>query len=246
MSVARLLVIIPAWNEEATVGAVVDEVTRDLPDADVLVVDDGSTDATAAKAKAAGAPVLSLPYNLGVGGALRAGFRYAHRNGYDVAVQVDADGQHAPREVVRLVEALGDADLVIGARFAGKGDYLVRGPRRWAMRVLAWWTSRLAHTRLTDATSGFRAANRRVIALFAHEYPQEYMGDTVEALVMAARAGMRVRQVPVEMRERQGGEASQSAAKATVYLLRALLVLLLSTIRKRPQVGPAAREGTGT
>lgn len=242
MTAPRLLVIIPAWNEEETVAAVIDEVSTALRDADVLVVDDGSIDATAAKAKAAGAPVLSLPYNLGVGGALRAGFRYAKRHGYDVAVQVDADGQHDPNEVRRLVEALGEADLVVGARFAGKGEYQVRGPRRWAMRVLAWWTSRIAHTKLTDATSGFRAANRRAIALFAYQYPQEYMGDTVEALVMAARSGLVVRQVPVVMRERQGGTASQSPFKATAYLVRALLVLLLATIRKRPTLDVRAME----
>ncbi|HEX6500519.1 MAG TPA: glycosyltransferase family 2 protein [Micromonosporaceae bacterium] len=227
----RVLVIIPAWNECRSIGAVIREVYGELPYVDVLVVDDGSTDTTAIAAAEAGAAVARLPYNLGVGGAMRLGYRYAREHGYDVAIQVDADGQHDPRYIPKLVDVLDDADIVIGARFAGEGEYRVAGPRKWAMRLLSWVLSWLAGTKLTDTTSGFRACNRRTIELFAAWYPVEYLGDTVETLVRAARSGYRIRQVPVAMRPRQAGTPSHSPARAAVYLGRALLVLLLALIR---------------
>lgn len=235
----RLLVVIPAWNEEAAIGETIAEVRRAVPAASVLVVDDGSTDLTAAASRAAGVRVLTLPYNLGVGGAMRAGFRYAVRNGYDVVVQVDADGQHDPNDVPLLLGALSHADIVVGARFAEAGTYVVRGPRRWAMRLLSVVLSRLTRTRLTDTTSGFRATNRRALALFAHQYPAEYLGDTVESLILAARAGLRIAQVPVNMRPRRAGTPSQPRWKATLYLVRAILALLLGLIRRPPSHPPA-------
>ncbi|MBQ1047181.1 glycosyltransferase family 2 protein [Micromonospora sp. C51] len=228
----RLLIIIPAFNEAASIGDVVGEIRGELPAADVLVVDDGSTDHTAAVAIAAGARVARLPYNLGVGGAMRLGYRYAHDHEYDAAVQVDADGQHDPRYVPKLVDLLDDYDLVIGARFAGEGEYTVRGPRRWAMAVLSLVLSGLAGATLTDTTSGFRAANRRMIEMFAHWYPVEYLGDTVETLVHAARRGYRIQQVPVAMRRRMAGTPSHSPARAMIYLGRALAVLTLALIRR--------------
>ncbi|MEH1166005.1 glycosyltransferase family 2 protein [Micromonospora sp. CPCC 205539] len=228
----RTLIIIPALNESGSIADVVGEVRGELPGVDVLVVDDGSTDRTAAVAAAAGARVAKLPYNLGVGGAMRLGYRYARDNDYDVAIQIDADGQHDPRYVPKLVDLLEDNDLVIGARFAGEGDYNVRGPRRWAMVMLSAVLSRVAHTKLTDTTSGFRAANRRVIEMFAGWYPAEYLGDTVETLVHTARRGFRIRQVPVAMRKRMAGTPSHSPAKAMIYLGRAFAVLTLALIRR--------------
>ena len=187
----RVLVIVPAWNEQASITGTLAEIRECVPWADLLVVDDGSGDRTAETAEAAGATVCRLPFNLGVGGAMRTGYRYALRNGYDAAVQIDADGQHDPRFLADLLARLQDADVVIGARFAKADDpYVVRGPRRWAMVLLARVLSRLAHTRLTDVTSGFRVSNRRAIVLFAQHYPAEYLGDTVESLVIAARAGL--------------------------------------------------------
>ncbi|MEV1288916.1 glycosyltransferase family 2 protein [Micromonospora sp. NPDC049679] len=227
----RVLIIIPAWNEAESIADVVQEVRSALP-VDVLVIDDGSTDATAGRATAAGAQVLRLPYNLGVGGAMRLGYRYARDHGYDVALQVDADGQHDPRFVPALVAELDHADLVIGARFAGVGDYTVRGPRRYAMLLLAAVLSRIAGTKLTDTTSGFRAANRRVIEHFARAYPVEYLGDTVETLVHVSRIGLRVVQLPVAMRPRMAGTPSQSMGKATFYLARAMMVLGLALVRR--------------
>jgi glycosyltransferase involved in cell wall biosynthesis len=228
----RVLVVIPAWNEEACIGDVVREVRGELPGVGVLVVDDGSADRTCAAARSAGATVSRLPYNLGVGGAMRLGYQYAVQQGYDVVIQLDADGQHDPRYVPKLVDALDEADLVIGARFAGEGDYRVRGPRKWAISMLSGVISRLARQPLTDTTSGFRAANRRVAELFARFYPVEYLGDTVETLVHTIRMGYTVRQVPVAMRNRQAGCPSHSPIKSTVYLFRAFAILLLSLVRR--------------
>ena len=232
MPESRVLVIIPALNEEAAVGGVVKEVMTSVPWAHILVVDDGSEDETSNVAHAAGADVLTLPFNLGVGGALRAGFRFAVRFDYDVAVQVDGDGQHDPAEIERLLVALEDADVVIGARFAGRGEYAVRGARRLAMRLLARSLSRRTNADLTDTTSGFRAFDRRAIEIFARNYPAEYLGDTIEALLIAAKAGCRVSQVPVQMRRRVNGAPSQSSLKSTAYLARAALAVFMSRARR--------------
>lgn len=229
---SRVLVVVPAFNEQASIAAVVAEVVACLPDADVLVVDDCSTDRTRHEALATPAQVLTLPINLGVGGAMRAGYRYALRYGYDAVLQIDGDGQHDARDAHRLIAALADADVVIGARFAGSGDYDVKGPRRWAMRLLAVTLSRAARTQLTDVTSGYRACSTPALRLFARHYPAEYLGDTVEALVIVARAGLRVTQVPVSMRPRVGGTPSQSPVKAAIYLVRACLALLLARFRR--------------
>jgi glycosyltransferase involved in cell wall biosynthesis len=228
----RVLIVIPAWNESASITEVIHELRGELPDVDLLVVDDGSSDDTAKVAAAAGATVTRLPYNLGVGGARRLGYKYGHEHDYDVVVQLDADGQHDPRYVPKLIDALDEADLVIGARFAGEGEYTVRGPRRWAMTMLNVVLSRVAKTRLTDTTSGYRATNKRTTALFAQFFPVEYLGDTIEVLVHAAHTGHVVRQVPVTMRPRMAGVPSHSPIKSTVYLGRAFFILLLSLVRR--------------
>ncbi|GAA1801680.1 glycosyltransferase family 2 protein [Planosporangium flavigriseum] len=228
----RVLVIIPAYNEGETIGKVIAEVRAELPAYDVLVVDDGSTDDTAEVARAAGATVTVLPYNLGVGGARRLGYLYALRHQYDIAVQVDADGQHDPRNVSALVAALDEADLVIGARFAGEGSYSARGPRWWAMSLLSFVLSKMAGTKLTDTTSGFRACGRPLIAGYARWLPVEYLGDTIDTAVWAIRHGYTVRQVPVAMRARMAGTPSASPVKAAVYLFRSMITLLLALVRK--------------
>jgi glycosyltransferase involved in cell wall biosynthesis len=228
----RILIIIPAWNEAASIAAVIAEVRAELPAYDVLVVNDGSTDDTERVALAAGARVVSLPYNLGVGGAMRLGYRYADEHDYDAAVQIDADGQHDPRYVPQLIDALDTSALVIGARFAGEGDYQARGPRRWAMGLLSGVLSRMAKTPLSDTTSGFRACDRQIIRLFAQWYPVEYLGDTVETLVRVIRLGHPVAQIPVAMRPRAAGMPSNSPVKAMIYLGRALITLLLAINRR--------------
>jgi glycosyltransferase involved in cell wall biosynthesis len=230
----RVLAIMPAFNEEHSVAATIRELHELYPTLDLLVIDDGSTDCTARVAREAGGHVCQLPFNLGVGGAMRTGYRYAIRHGYDAAVQVDADGQHDPAYLKALVDGLQDADIVVGARFAGTGNYQARGPRRWAMRLLAFTLSRLSHTQLTDVTSGFRAVNRRAMRTFADHYPAEYLGDTVESLVIALRTGCTVRQVPVELRPRAGGRASQTPVRAALYLARAVIALALALVRRWP------------
>jgi glycosyltransferase involved in cell wall biosynthesis len=230
----RVLVVVPALNEEQAVGGVVSEIRSLDSTLDVLVVDDGSADATAEVARAAGAEVCSLPFTLGVGGAMRAGYRYALERGYDAVVQIDGDGQHDPSYIPALLAELQIADVVIGARFAGVGDYHVRGPRRWAMAFLAFVLTRIAGVRLSDVTSGFRAVNLRATRLFAEHYPSEYLGDTVESLVIAARHGYLVRQVPVSMRRRETGRASQGTLRSMLYLARALAALVLGLVRRWP------------
>lgn len=236
----RPLIVMPAWNEEASVGPVVTEVFRALPGVQCLVVDDGSTDDTGRVAREAGALVATLPFNMGVGGAMRLGFKFARDNGYDAVVQVDADGQHNPADAALLLAALAQADVVIGARFAGVGQYKVRGPRRWAMKLLSAVLSRVAKVKLTDTTSGFKASGPKAIAIFAENYPAEYLGDTIEALVIAAREGCAIVQVPVAMNERMAGTPSQGALKSTFYLARVGISLIFAMIRPTSSYGSKA------
>lgn len=231
-ALGRVLVIVPAWNEAQNVGETVREITAAGDEYDVIVVDDGSSDDTADVARAAGATVIPLPFNLGVGGAMRTGFTYAQRNGYQRAIQVDADGQHNPSDIARVLAGLEHADISIGARFAAVGDYAVKGPRRWAMVFLAGTVSRVAKTRLTDVTSGFRAANARAIEQYVRYYPAEYLGDTIDSLVAACHAGLTVTQVPVAMRPRTYGTPSQGPIGASIYLLRSVFALGLSMLRR--------------
>jgi len=241
----RVLVIMPAWNEAESVGNTVREVLSVGRPYDVLVVNDGSADATAAVAKDAGATVLTLPFNLGVGGAMRAGFQYAQRLGYQRVIQVDADGQHDPRNIHEVLAGLEHADISISARFADRGDYSVSGPRKWAMQLLAKVISALAKTRLTDVTSGFRPANGRAINQYLDHYPAEYRGDSSDSLVVAIRCGCRVTQVPVEMRPRQGGTPSHNPVKSAVYLGRSVFALMFALTRKRSTISDPALAAKG-
>lgn len=234
----RLLIIVPAWNEANNVGTTVAEIRATLPDADIVVVDDGSTDDTGLVARSAGADVLTLPYNMGVGGAMRTGYAYAQRHDYDVAIQVDADGQHNPEDIARILSGLKSADISIGARFAEVGTYQASGPRRWAMVFLAGAISRIARTKLTDVTSGFRAANRRAIDQYVTYYPAEYLGDTIDSLVAAIHANLTVTQVAVAMRPRMSGNPSQGFIGSAVYLARSIFAMTLAVVR-RPMRGRA-------
>lgn len=229
------LVIMPAWNESEAIGNTIHEVFTFGPPCDVLVVDDGSRDSTAKVAREAGATVIQLPFNMGVGGAMRTGFKYAKNRGYSQVIQVDADGQHDPRDIQSVLDGLAHADITIGARFAEKGEYVVKGPRKWAMNVLAWTISRVAGTRLTDVTSGFRAANTKAIRQYVDHYPAEYLGDTIDSLVVAIRSGCTVQQVGVSMRERRGGSPSHDPLKAAIYLGRSGLALIFALTRKKSE-----------
>ena len=228
-----VLVVIPAFNEAKNLGSVLLEVKQVQPSFDVIVVDDGSTDGTAGVAKSAGVPVLALPFNLGVGAAMRLGFKYAEDHGYSAVVQVDADGQHVPGEIDSLLERLVDHDVVIGSRFAqGASSFDVSRTRRIAMRFLAISLSNITKCKLTDVTSGFRASGPKAISLFATSYPPEYLGDTIESLVIAHRSTLLITEVPATIRERTSGTSSQSTFKALVYTLRAVAVLALSLLHR--------------
>ncbi len=235
---ARTLVILPALNEEAALTDVLRELARSCPHLDVLVVDDGSTDRTAAVARAERVPVAVLPFNLGVGGALQTGFRYAVSHGYGRAVQFDADGQHDPSQVPALLAALDEgADLVIGSRFSAPdegSEYSVGRLRGGAMGVLRLAVRVLSGRKFTDTSSGFRAFSAPLLAFYAADYPNEYLGDTVEALLRACQAGFRVVEVPVTMRVRAAGTPSTQNFRLAYHYLRALLSLLSrAPIRRR-------------
>lgn len=228
----RELVAIPAWNEEGSIAEVIAKVHEHRPSADVLVVDDGSTDATAHLAQVAGAIVISLPFNVGVGGAMRTAFLHAQRHGYTAVVQVDADGQHDPVDLDRLLDGLADSDIVVGTRFHPESMYFVGGPRRWAMVLLSKALSRMNRAAISDPTSGFRSAGPRAIDLFAIEYPADYLGDTVGSLAIAIRQGLVIHETPVTMYFRQTGRPSKNALWSALYLGRATLAIMATALKR--------------
>jgi glycosyltransferase involved in cell wall biosynthesis len=230
----RLLFVIPAFNEEEALPKVLAKLADQHPEADVVVVDDGSTDATAEVGRAGGAVVLGLPFNLGIGAALRTGFVYAVREGYDRAVQFDGDGQHEADAVQSLLDALdAGADMAIGSRFADPASAYDPGRVRGkAMGGLRFLVRRLTGKPYSDTSSGFRAFDRPMLEFFARTYPSEYM-ESVEALVMASVAGFRVDEVPVQMHEREAGEPSNASFKLVYHYLRLLVVLTATAVRRR-------------
>ena len=230
----RLLVAVPALNEAAVIGQVLQALSAVHPLGDVLIVDDGSRDATAPISRAAGARVVSHAINLGVGAAMGTAFKYAVRNGYDTVVQFDGDGQHRAEHIADLVAALADADIVIGSRYAAGGTFKSSAARRGVQRLIAWVVSVYARTKLTDATSGFRISGPRALEVFAEHYPVEWLGDTVESIVLATRQNLTVREIPVGMNERAGGVPSQSVFRATMHTGRILFILGLASIRSVP------------
>lgn len=229
------VVVIPAFNEAESLPAVLDELARVVPEFAVAVVDDGSSDDTSGVARAKGAIVLRLPFNLGIGGALRAGFRFAVETGYDRVVQFDGDGQHDATQIAILLAALDEgADMVIGNRFGAGDDYQVGATRGVAMRLLRVMTRRLSGQTFIDTSSGFRAVRRPLLERWAREYPVEYM-DSVETLIGACRSGYRVVEVPTSMRERTGGQPSTRSFRLVYNYLRLVIVLASSTMRRRPR-----------
>ena len=233
MTAKKTLVAIPAWNEQESIADVIAKVGEHRPDADILVVNDGSTDQTAQVAQAAGATVVSLPFNVGVGGAMRTAFLYAQRGGYQAMVQVEADGQHDPADLDRVLNGLADADVVVGTRFHPDSTYDIGGPRRWAMILLSKSLSRMNKGKISDPTSGFRSAGPKAIALFAVDYPADYLGDTVGSLAIAIRNGLVIRETPVTMYFRQAGRPSKNAIWSALYLGRATLAIIATATRSR-------------
>ena len=229
----RVIAVVPAYDEEGAIADVVAGIRALGGRFDVVVVDDGSADGTAAAAAAAGATVVSLPYNLGIGGAVQTGFRFALERGYEVAVRLDGDGQHDPAELPKLLAPLeaGEADIVTGSRFTD-GDRAYRPPlgRRIGIVFFARLVSLLTRQRVTDTTSGFQALNRRGIALFAEDYPSDY--PEVEATLLVLKHRLRLCEVPVRMREREHGTSSITFVRSVYYMLKVTLALFVAMFRK--------------
>jgi len=238
------LAVVPAYNEEATVADVIAALHDRAPQLDVVVVNDGSTDATGELAERAGARVLRLPFNLGIGGAVQAGFKYADEHGYDYMVQVDGDGQHDPGEISKLFAAMDGADapdMICGTRFATPTGYMAPISRRTGIHLFAFLLSRLLRQPVTDPTSGFRLYNRRAIAVFARDYPHDY--PEVEAVLMLHHHRLTMREVPVRMFKRGGGVSSLTGSgKSFYYMVKVLLALFVGLGRRRavPEPGEAA------
>jgi glycosyltransferase involved in cell wall biosynthesis len=228
----KRIAIVPALNEEETVGRVIDEIRAFDPGFDIVVVDDGSTDRTAGVAADRGAHVLRLPFNLGIGGAMQTGYRFAFEHGYDVAVQIDGDGQHDPSQLPAILAPVlsSEADLCVGSRFAGESAYRSSFVRRVGIRIFAAVVSAVVRQKVTDTTSGFRAVNRKGIALFAADYPHDY--PEVEATVMCVKHKLRLREVPVGMRERGGGSSSITAVRSVYYMTKVLLAIFVGLFRR--------------
>jgi hypothetical protein len=231
----RILAIVPAFNEERSLPGVVASLRRAIPGMEVCVVDDGSTDGTAGLLRGLPVTVLSLPVNLGIGGAVQAGYQWARDHGYDIAVQVDGDGQHDPAFLPALLEAVGSgrAGLAIGSRFVGPrvpGAFRSTWMRRAGIQYLSWMLRLRCGARVTDPTSGFRAAGRKTIELFARCYPPDY--PEPESIALAARAGLAVVEVPVQMTERLHGASSIGAWRSLYYLIKVSLALVFLPSRR--------------
>jgi hypothetical protein len=232
MSADRRLAVVPAYNEERNIARVIGELRDFDPSIDVVVVSDGSVDRTADAAEAAGARVLRLPFNLGIGGAVQTGFQYAWENGYDLVVRCDGDGQHIPAELPKVIAPVvaGEADIAVGSRFNGGDGYRSSASRRVGIRLLALVVSAIARQRVTDTTSGFQALNRRALRLFAADYPHDY--PEVEGMVMTIKHRLRLVEVPVQMREREHGSSSITALRSVYYMAKVLTALFVGLFRR--------------
>lgn len=232
MSPPRVLVIIPAHNEEESLLATLAEVRATAPGVDLLVVDDGSRDGTSLVARSAGVKVVRHPVNLGVGGALQTGFRWAVEHGYDVGVQLDADGQHDPAFLAPVLAPVldGRCDVSIGSRFVEASGYRAPLNRRLGMVLFQAVVKLAIGRRITDTTSGFRAYSRAVMQVCQHDFPKDF--PDAPLLIGLARRGFRLDEVPVKMRERQAGRSFYTLGKQLYYPYKNLLASLMALIRR--------------
>ena len=230
----RLLVVMPAHDEEASIGGTLARVREVLPLADVLVVNDCSADRTSQLAREQGAEVVELPCNLGYGGAVQTGFKFALARGYDVVLQMDADGQHDPGFALDLLAPVlrGETDVAIGSRFLGRANYRIPGLRRLGMAVFGSIVTFVTRQRFSDPTSGYQALDRRAVEFFARDnYPSDF--PDADTIILLALAGFRVREVPVTMEARSAGTSMHSNLKAFYYVFRMLLSILMVLWRQK-------------
>jgi glycosyltransferase involved in cell wall biosynthesis len=229
----RICIIIPAYNEAATLGSIIRSVRENRPEADIVVVNDASIDGTAAVARSFGVPVLDLPINLGIGGAMQTGFQYASRRGYDIAMQIDGDGQHDPKFISRVLDPIltGQADMVIGSRFLKKIGYTSSFIRLFGIRFFAWLIGMMTNQRIYDATSGYRAYNKQALEFAASYYPSDF--PEPESIVQFLRNGFRIKEVPVVMRGRQGGVSSVRIPKGMYFVATNTLAIVVTTFKRR-------------
>jgi len=229
---SKLLVIVPAYNEQASIKKVVQDIKSANTDYDIIVVDDRSTDGTRAILENENICHLSLPINLGIGGAMQTGYKYAKENGYDFAVQVDGDGQHEPREIVKLLKVQQEtgADLVIGSRFINDSkEYKQTVLRKLGIEIFAFCTKILANQKIFDATSGFRLANRNIINMYADYYPSDY--PEPEVIVMIKKRGYKIHEVPTKMNLRETGKSSITPLRSVYYMIKVISSMLLQKVR---------------
>lgn len=228
----KILIIIPAYNEAESIQGVISAIKKELPEADIIVINDGSRDDTGSIAKRLGVTVADLPYNMGIGAAMQTGYRHAALNDYDIAVQVDADGQHPPGQIRYLITPLLEekADAVIGSRFLIKGEYHPSLARNIGIKVFSVVVSMITGKKLTDTTSGFRAVNKRVISFFARNYPDDY--PEVEAIVLLHKAGFSIIETAVKMKARAGGKSSITPLHALYYMVKVLLAVFIGVLKK--------------
>jgi glycosyltransferase involved in cell wall biosynthesis len=243
----RVLVVVPAHNEQESLGDTLDRIRAEMPNTDILVVNDYSTDRTSEVARAHGAVVVELPWNLGYGGAVQTGFKYAVAHGYDAVVQMDADGQHDPASACAVLTPVlaGEADVVIGSRFLGRADYPIPAPRRLGMMLFGLIATAVTRERFSDPTSGFQALHRRAVEFFARDnYPSDF--PDADTLILLSLAGFRVREVPVVMRARTAGTSMHSNLRAVYYVAKMLLSILMVLLRRsRIPTGVAGAAATG-
>ncbi len=228
----KVLIIIPAYNEAESIEGVISAVKKELPDAGIVVINDGSMDATGSIAKRLGVTVVDLPYNMGIGAAMQTGYRYAALNDYDIAVQVDGDGQHPPDQIIYLICPIseGKADMVIGSRFLEKGGYHPSLARGIGIKVFSTVISLITGQRITDTTSGFRAVNKGAIEFFTRNYPDDY--PEVEAIALLYKAGFNIMEMAVRMKERTGGKSSITALQAIYYMVKVFLSVFIDMLKR--------------
>ncbi|KGP77153.1 glycosyl transferase family 2 [Desulfosporosinus sp. Tol-M] len=226
----KILAIIPAYNEEKNIDLVVRKLRVVSPWLDILVINDGSTDKTPGIAKEAGAEVISLPVNLGIGGAVQTGFLYAWNKGYDIALQVDGDGQHRPEEIQKLIQPLLDrkVDVTIGSRFLNKTSYQMPAARRLGTCFLKKTLNKVVRKKYTDPTSGFRAYNRKALSILCHHYSIDY--PEPDAIVTLLKNGLQVKEISVEMDPRGFGKSSITPFKSGYYMFKVSMAIIFNSI----------------